>query len=665
MSVSDIEAGQDADFPGGEAAGGAGDGGLPGFEGVLGGLTEVRFVDLVRARQVSRLSIPRVGVPMLPLGELDPEVLERLAAEMIKRRPNFSAHFYGRRGQKQYGLDIVERETSDFTTVYQVRRYNVLTPEKISSAVGVCRSAATEGGGPKPARRFAANKYVLLTSAEFEQDTALQDTLEELRAKYADDLIIDVWGRERVSSELRDSGALVNSVFGPDWARMFCGFAPPPPAPGDPDRLGLVEDPVQVLENLDALASDARARENGDPLESARLYGLLADTLEEANFPAHAAAQRARQGQLLHAGGDIEGAFTVLWALALAHFTNGQTTGTGPVHHALDAVRPGLDPVRTAKLDVLAAAQDWYGSGCQLAVAVPALEVVRDSSDPDTALLACVALEQALADGWFDFQPPRSLVDPGGNTPDLLDRLRRCATGLYCADVVIRARLACALADTSLAADSTAAATEAAYAQVLRAVGTGRHLHAEGLMAARAAYALAMHGDVARAIDLWRKGILLASESRLYGDVLGCRWAINAAVFEQPKPQWSDFGHTGALPNADRLLAATQSPELDALRAARAGGLPDAFGSTRRYLWESRLAGHLRDERAAMEMFGDIALAAVCGAITRPRHLIWPSMLSARVSTPAVSADGSVVRLGDAPHAKRHLQGSGDLGAAA
>jgi hypothetical protein len=37
-------------------------------------------------------------------------VLERLAAEMIKRRPNRGDHFYGRRGQKQYGLDILERE---------------------------------------------------------------------------------------------------------------------------------------------------------------------------------------------------------------------------------------------------------------------------------------------------------------------------------------------------------------------------------------------------------------------------------------------------------------------------------------------------------------------------------------------------------------------------
>lgn len=82
-------------------------------------LSEVRFADLVRARQTSPLPMPHTGVPNLPLSELDPEVLERLGAEMIKRRPNHGTHFYGRRGQKQYGLDIVERETLDLTTVYQ------------------------------------------------------------------------------------------------------------------------------------------------------------------------------------------------------------------------------------------------------------------------------------------------------------------------------------------------------------------------------------------------------------------------------------------------------------------------------------------------------------------------------------------------------------------
>jgi len=38
---------------------------------------------------------PHAGAPSLSLGELDPEIQERLAAEMIKRRPNLGAHLYG------------------------------------------------------------------------------------------------------------------------------------------------------------------------------------------------------------------------------------------------------------------------------------------------------------------------------------------------------------------------------------------------------------------------------------------------------------------------------------------------------------------------------------------------------------------------------------------
>lgn len=61
-------------------------------------LREVAFADLARARQTSELPTARSGAANLPLGDLDPEVLERLAAEMIKRQQNLGAHFYGRRG---------------------------------------------------------------------------------------------------------------------------------------------------------------------------------------------------------------------------------------------------------------------------------------------------------------------------------------------------------------------------------------------------------------------------------------------------------------------------------------------------------------------------------------------------------------------------------------
>ena len=79
---------------GGQAAG---DDPQPGA--ALGELTELRYPDLLRARQTSPLPPPLAGASSLPLGALDPEVLERLAAELIRRRPNQGAHFYGRRGQ--------------------------------------------------------------------------------------------------------------------------------------------------------------------------------------------------------------------------------------------------------------------------------------------------------------------------------------------------------------------------------------------------------------------------------------------------------------------------------------------------------------------------------------------------------------------------------------
>jgi len=277
------------------------------------------------------------------------------------------------------------------------------------------RIRSREGWGEKPPRRFGAGRYVTVHLSE-SRPTPRYRTSSRTAGTLRGDLIIEVWGREMISSMLRDSGALVNSVFGSDWARSFCGFAPPPGDPADPDRLGLVENPIQVL-NLDALASDAAAAENDHPLDSARLYGMLADTLDEANFPGHAARQRTRQAQLLQVGGNSAEAFALFWRLALDHLRSGATTKAGTVHHDLEQLRPSLDGLQTAKLDVLTPSRSWYERGSQLAVAVPALEVIAAAADPDAPFLACVALEQVLVDNWFDFSPPRSLVDPAGTSP--------------------------------------------------------------------------------------------------------------------------------------------------------------------------------------------------------------------------------------------------------
>lgn len=104
-----------------------------------------------------------------------------------------------------------------------------------------------------------------------------------------------------------------------------------------------------------------------------------------------------------------------------------------------------------------------------------------------------------------------------------------------------------------------------------------------------------------------------------------------------------ELDFTTSLPNADRLLAAAQPTAAQALRAAHAGSLPDAFSMTRRYLWEARLSGHLTEERDALELFGDIALAAGRPAVAVIAWLIGgaagkASSIAARVPVPVNAA---------------------------
>ncbi|MDQ4040037.1 MAG: hypothetical protein M3313_17230 [Actinomycetota bacterium] len=201
-------------------------------------------------------------------------LLERAAAEIVSRQNNRGAQFYGRRGQKQHGLDIVERETTGSRSLYQVKRYKELTGSKIREGV------EEYAGPPRPIdyegdrRRFDPRRFVLVTSAELDRDTGNIDTLRELQDEYDGDLDIEVWGAEALSRKLRDAPNLVFAVFGPHWAEAYCGFRPAPPDPAAPKSLGLVEAPVAVL-HLDSLEADAMTHEATDPLLTACLYGVV------------------------------------------------------------------------------------------------------------------------------------------------------------------------------------------------------------------------------------------------------------------------------------------------------------------------------------------------------------------------------------------------------
>src|SRR6266568_4408514 len=99
-------------------------------------LERLPLIDVLAGRQAGPLSPPMAQTVLLPLHELDPGVFERVVVELAWRVENArDVQLYGRRGQKQYGLDVVGTDRSGDRFVYQARRLGMLTPSGIRQAV--------------------------------------------------------------------------------------------------------------------------------------------------------------------------------------------------------------------------------------------------------------------------------------------------------------------------------------------------------------------------------------------------------------------------------------------------------------------------------------------------------------------------------------------------
>lgn len=160
---------------------------------------------------------------VLPLTTIEPEVFERVIAEVVAARENRSVHFYGRRGQAQYGLDIVEEEVDGTRVLYQVKRFEQMTSRALRDAVVAYAGPPRKPGSPRPKRRFHPDSFIVVTSAKVEDDTALIDCISDLQDEYRGDLTVDAWGAETVSRKLREQRGLIASVLSDAWADIWCG----------------------------------------------------------------------------------------------------------------------------------------------------------------------------------------------------------------------------------------------------------------------------------------------------------------------------------------------------------------------------------------------------------------------------------------------------------
>lgn len=567
------------------------------------------FAQIHRRVQETQLPPPIQNPDLLPLAELDPKVFERVVAEVVSREDNRGVQIYGRSGQSQYGLDIVAREKDGTRSLYQAKRFQKITGKDLLAAV------KRYAGPPRPAdysgepRPFGARRFVIATSAELDPEADNIVTLTALQDTYDNDLEIEAWGAEALSRALRDAPHLVYAIFGPVWAKMFCGFEPSAPIAVGPKPLALVESPVEVL-GLELTEADAVAAEATDPLAAARLFGVVALGLSAGCFPGHAAAMRKRQAAAALAGGNTAGAFATVFDIAMDQVRAGWSLETYGLLRELAGIASSLGKVHQAECVALGCVARWYEEGTTLAEVVPALRTLAAADSPHAATLSCLVLEQALVDGLYESVPPRSAtagVDE--HSAAYLAELQAIAAAADSRDVTIRARLRCAVADAELPLEAAPDAVGKAYDSLLHDALAGRLRHASGLVASRAAYAHAMHGDTERADGLWRRAVLTSSEHDNYGDVIGALRASRRLAFERDHfPTWPTIN--AAMPNHQRLLAAAFDPVLAALEAAHIGKLPNAYREARRYIWESRLAGHMQDELHALALFGDVAAAS-------------------------------------------------------
>ncbi|WP_432491476.1 hypothetical protein [Kineococcus gypseus] len=571
---------------------------------------EISYADLARREQSqSALGLPVPNPPHLPMAQLNEEVFERVVAEVVAQRATYNVLFYGRRGQTQYGLDVVAYTPDRGTVLYQVKRYQKMTAAKLRKAVVEYAGRPRPVGHDLPARRFNPSVFVVVTSATIE-DTAVNDELEDLRREYAGDLEIELWGAAQLNPFLRARSAFVTAVFGAAWATAFCGTAASPTSPGDPDPQGLIDGPTRAL-RLESRVTDAEAMTKTDPAAAAELYASVAAELDAASFPGQAAQMRSHQAGAARAAGDLPTSFRLRVQALLAQLTRGDA-----VHlFERDSLREdaeALGDVCQAKWTLLAAAARWQDSGADLPAVTAAATRLAASGDPDAATLCCLTLEHALVDGLFDFTPPRSLsVDLDETSPTHLMSLRVAAEAVQTNDDVLTARLRCALADASLQVTSTLTDVDAAYRDLLDDASDELLTPANGLVFARAAYAFATHSGLERAFKLWHRAALHHSRVGYYGDA---RHALRSQ-----ESAYSDAGQwllrdlqalVQSMPNRRQLLEAHYDPALSAFEEAQNEKWPSAFAASRRWLREARLSGALLDEQLAWRQYGRVLRAA-------------------------------------------------------
>ncbi|WP_405462936.1 hypothetical protein OG783_33365 [Streptomyces jietaisiensis] len=550
---------------------------------------EIRLSALVSRRSELPLTPPLSVPDALPFGELSPPVFERVVCEVMWLVDGMNdIRGYGRSGQDQGGLDLIGRQKGK-THVYQVRRIVSLSAPALRAAVtdftGPSRTTSPEEEWSE--RRFNTVRFVLATGCIVD-DTAVEDELVALQEQYQDDIDIDLYDARTLSRFLRDRPSIVAGVFGPEWAKAFCGVETPP-VPSLPHGYALLNDPLDHLGLADALHRAQLAETEPGP--AAELFGELADALEQASFTGHARQLRTRQRDLLASAGQADAAFNVAAKLMLDRYESGDRMF---VDEHLKRLARDAGGTASDIYMILQALADWFEYGYDLPPVTTALETVVQACNPLAARLVLAVIEQIVVDEHPNDHPAR--------LSDLASEVLPSQTGL------VRIRLECSLADLAVNAGQS---PEESYGDLdRRALGGRIPERFAVLVHMRRGRALALADLGSEAVEAYRRAVLAATREGLGGDA---RHALRSLSFladqhnvgfresSQAMLSARTVGAKGA-----RLIDLAFNPAVSALEALVDDRLPDASRAAHQWLWQDRISGALTDENLAHQRYGEV-----------------------------------------------------------
>ena len=156
------------------------------------------------------------NVEQLNFNFLSWEVFEKLSLRIVRLEQTIKhVKIYGRKGQKQYGIDIVAWDQNNDIHVYQCKRYENLTVNDIDSLINEFLGNKWEN---------LAKSFTLITSSSL-QSTDLIDriTYWKEKIKNSHDIFFEDWDCNELSAKLKVLPRIVNDFFGRLFVEYFNG----------------------------------------------------------------------------------------------------------------------------------------------------------------------------------------------------------------------------------------------------------------------------------------------------------------------------------------------------------------------------------------------------------------------------------------------------------